>query len=163
MLEKTLLKQFITIFFSSVLLGCATPGDDYKSAGDPAQIRSDDCFSQSSIRNYQILDDRNLIVTGAGSRAYHVELASRALDLRSSWSIGFQSRSGLICSSSTLLVNDGFGSRGSATRLRSVRQLDSDELDALLVQFGKKEPENPVEQPDSAPEEIKGAEVEELG
>lgn len=149
------------IVFSSVLLGCASAGDSYESAGDPVESRSNDCFLQSSIRNYQVLDDSNLIVTGSGRRTYHIELASRTYGLRSSWSIGFRSRTGWICSTgSTLVMADGFGTQESSARLRSVRQITPEELDALLVRFGKKEPE---EHQAPAEEEVEGAEVEELG
>ena len=161
MLNKMILKQSVTIVFSSILLGCASSGDGYESAGDPVETRSNDCFLQSSIRNYQVLDDRNLIVTGSGKRTYHIELANRAYGLRSSWSIGFRSRTGMICSTgSTLVMDDGFGNQGSTVRLRSVRQITPDELEALLVRFGKQDPE---EQQAPAEEEVEGAEVEELG
>lgn len=161
MKSKCYLKQALMIIFLSSLVGCASSGDRYESAGDPVEPRSDDCFLQSSIRNYQVLDDSNLIVTGSGKRTYHVELMSRSFGLRSSWSIGFRSRTGLICSTgSTLVISDGFGSQESSARLRSVRQVTPDELDALLVRFGKKDPK---EQQAPAEEEVKGAEVEELG
>lgn len=158
---QTYIKQYFMIVFLSILLGCAASGDSYESAGDPAESRRNDCFLQSSIRDYQVLDDSNLIVTGSGNRSYHIELFSRAYGLRSSWSIGFRSSTGNICpGGSTLVINDGFGSPGSSFRLRSIRKLTPDELEALLVQFGKKEPE---EQQAPAEEEPKGAEVEELG
>ncbi len=161
MTVKCFSKQTLMLFFSCVLIGCATSGDDYESAGDPVHSRSNDCFLQSSIRNYQVLDDSNLIVTGSGKRTYHIELASRAFGLRSSWSIGFRSGTGLICSTgSALVVSEGFGSQQYSTRLRSVRQITPDELEDLLVRFGKKEPE---EQQAPAEEEVTGAEVEELG
>ena len=161
MTVKCYFKQTLILLFSCVLLGCASSGDGYESAGDPVHSRSNDCFLQSSIRNYQVLDDSNLIVTGSGKRTYHIELAHRAYGLRSSWSIGFQSRTGLICSTgSTLVVSEGFGSQDQSTRLRSVRQITPEELDDLLVRFGKKEPE---EQQAPAEEEVTGAEVEELG
>jgi hypothetical protein len=161
MISKCTLKQTLIIIFSSYLLGCASSGDSYESAGDPVEPLSNDCFLQSSIRNYQVLDDSNLIVTGSGKRTYHVQLISRAYGLRSSWSIGFRSRTGLICSTgSTLVISDGFGSQESSVRLRSVRQITPDELDAMLVRFGKKDPE---EQQAPAEEEVEGAEVEELG
>ena len=158
---KNVLKQRFLIVFSSVLLGCAASGDSYESAGDPVESRGNDCFLQSSIRDYQVLDDSNLIVTGSGNRAYHVELISRAYGLRSSWSIGFRSSTGLVCSSgATVIINDGFGTQGSMVRVRAVRQITKDEREALLVQFGKKKPE---EQQTPAEEEVEGAEVEELG
>ena len=87
MISKCYFKQALIIVFSSFLLGCASAGDGYESAGDPVESRSNDCFLQSSIRNYQVLDDSNLIVTGSGRRTYHIELASRTYGLRSSWSM----------------------------------------------------------------------------
>ena len=160
MFLKKYLKHIVITFFSSVLLGCAASSDEYESAGDPVQSRSNDCFLQSSIRNYQVLDDSNLIVTGSGKRTYHVVLFNRAYGLRSSWAVGFRSRTGMICSTgSTLVVDDGF-SRQESIGLRSVRLITPEELDALLIRHGKKDPE---EQQAPADEEVEGAEVEELG
>ncbi len=83
----------------------------------------------------------------------------KAYGLRNSWSIGFDSPSGMICrGAADIIVSDGFG-RGERIRLSSVRALSDDELDTLLVQFGKKEPE--VEHTPE-PDEVDGAEVEEL-
>ena len=117
-----------------------------------------DCISQSTIRDYQVLDDSNLIVTGAVRRKYHVALTRRVFGLRSQWSIGFRSPTGLICSNSgDVIVDDGFGPE--RIRIRSIRELNPDELDELLVRFGKKEPDV-VQTP--ATEDVEGAEVEEL-
>jgi hypothetical protein len=160
-MHKPVLKHMFILFCSGFLLSCASSGDSYESAGDPVQARGNDCFLQSSIRDYQVLDDSNLVVTGSGQRKYHVELMSRSNRLRSSWSIGFRSTTGMVCSGSgSVVLNDGFGSEGTSVRLRSVRQVTPDELEALLVQYGKKEPE---EQQAPAQEEPEGAEVEELG
>ncbi|NOR35289.1 MAG: hypothetical protein GQ577_00945 [Woeseiaceae bacterium] len=57
-----------------------------------------------------------------------------------------------------MVVNDSFGSE-ETIRISSIKQVEPDELNALLVQFGKKVPE--VERA-TAQEEVKGAEVEEL-
>lgn len=158
--NKYYIKQYIIILFSLVLLGCASSGDRYQSAGDPVESRSNDCILQSSIRDYQVLDDSNLIVTASGKRKYHVELTRRAFGLRSNWSIGFYSATGRVCSGfSEVIVDDGFG-RKETIKLRSVREISPDELDALLVRFGKKEQE---EQQAPAEETVEGAEVEELG
>ena len=156
-----MLKQLIVVFLSSIALGCAASGDTYESAGDPVESGRNDCFLQSSIRDYQVLNDSNLIVTGSANRTYHVELISRAYGLRSSWSIGFRSSTGLICSGgATLIINDGFGAQDSSVRIRAVRQVTPDERDALLIRFGKKKPE---EQQAPVEEDLEGAEVEELG
>ena len=160
MLLKRYLKHIVIASFSSVLIGCATSGDEYESAGDPVQTRSNDCIFQSSIRDYQVLDDRNLIVSGGAKRKYHVELTRRAYGLRSNWSIGFYSPTGRICSGfSEVIVDDGFGRRESI-KLQSVKELSPDEYEALLVRFGKKDPEEQEAPPE---EQVEGAEVEELG
>jgi hypothetical protein len=157
-MKKHIFQLFIVIFSSS-LLACASPVDQYESAGDPVQVRGNDCILQSSIRDYQVLDDKNLIVTAGSRGTYHVELSRRAYGLRSNWSIGFVSPTGRICSGSgEILVDDGFG-RKETVRLSSVKKLAPEEIDALLVQYGKKEPE---QEQTAQPQEIDGAAVEEL-
>lgn len=148
------------MLLSSCALGaCAASTDSYESAGDPVKVRGNDCIFQSSIRDYQVLDDKNLIVSAGSRGKYHVELSRRAFGLRSNWSIGFVTTGNTICSGSgELIVDDGFG-RKETIRLSSVRKLTPDELEMLLVQFGKKVPE--VEQT-TEPEQVNGAEVEEL-
>ena len=156
---KTFIFQLSIVGISCTFVACATPTDDYESAGDPAPIRGNDCILQSSIRDYRILDDKNLIVSAGPGRKYHVELSRRAFGLRSNWSIGFVSPTGTVCrGSSEILVDDGFG-RKETIMLSSVRRVSEDELDALLVQSGHKEPD--IEQT-VEPEEVEGAAVEEL-
>jgi hypothetical protein len=122
-------------------------------------MRGHDCISQSTIRDYQVLDDRNLIVTAGAKRKYHVQLSRQAFGLRSNWKIGFRSPTGRICSGTgDVVVNDSFGSE-ETIRISSIKAVEPDELNALLVQFGKKVPE--VERA-PAQEKVKGAEVEEL-
>jgi hypothetical protein len=123
-----------------------------------SETRGSDCISQMTIRDYQVLDDSNLIVTGAAKRKYHVILSRRAFGLASTWRIAFRSSSGRICSGfSEVVVDDGIGAE--VINIRSVRQLTPEEHDDLLVRFGKKEPD--VNQA-TAPEPVEGAEVEEL-
>jgi hypothetical protein len=151
--------QIFIVFFSTILSACATSGDAYESAGDPVTVRGNDCILQSSIRDYRTLDDRNLIVSAGARGKYLVELSRKAFGLQSGWSIAFASPAGRICSGSgEILVDDGFG-RKEAIRLSSIRKISQDELDALLVQYGKKDPETEraVE-----PREVEGAAVEEL-
>ena len=158
-LVKRVIKPIVIVFFSGVLSACAATGDSDESAGDPAPIRSHDCIFQSSIRDYQVLDDKNLIVSSGARKKYHVELSRKALGLRGNWSIGFISPTGRICpGSAEVIVDDGFG-RKETIRLISVKELTADELDALLVQFGKKAPEH---EQTTEPESVDGAEVEEL-
>ena len=54
-----------------------------------------------------------------------------------------------------------FGSfQGDEARIRSIKRLNSGQLEQVLIRYGKKEP---ADKPDPAPPEVKGAEVEELG
>jgi len=111
-----------------------------------------------SIRDYNVLDEANLIVTGPRKRSYHVVLGRRAFGLRSTWQIGFRSPTGMICpGSSELIVDDGLSVE--TYRVRSIRSMTPDDRDDLLVRFGKKEPD--MEQT-TEPHDVEGAEVEEL-
>ena len=156
---KNQLKQTLIILTSSVLVSCAAPNERSESAADRGEPRGRDCISQSSIRDYQVLDESNLIVTAGGRRKYHVQLTRRAFGLRSSWKVGFRSPTGMICSGSgEVIVEDGFGSM-ERIHMSSIRELSEEDVNELLVRFGKKEPE--VEQA-PAQEQVEGAEVEEL-
>jgi hypothetical protein len=104
------------------------------------------------------LDDSNLIVTAGGNRKHHMTLRRRAPGLRSSWSLGFRSISGQICTGfGEVVIDDGMGRE--TIRIASIRRVSPEEIDALLVRLGTKEPEH---KPAMAPKEIEGAEVEEL-
>lgn len=152
------IKQSVIILTSCLLFACASTEQE-PSGSEPERLSSgSDCISQGSIRDYTVLDDANLIVTGAGRRKYHMVLARRAFGLRSSWQIGFRDRTGRICGGfGELIADDGFGP--ASFRIESIRQLDKLEEEELLIRFGKKEPE--FVQP-RQPEEVEGAEVEEL-
>ena len=156
---KHVLKQCVLVFFSGSLLACATPGEPSADASLDEDRGGRDCISQSSIRDYQVLDESNLIVTEGVKRKYHVVLSRRAFGLRSTWQIGFHSMSNRICAGMADLVYNDTISRGESIRIHSIREIDPDELDDLLVRFGKKEPD--VTQA-PAQDDVKGAEVEEL-
>jgi len=157
-MSNSVLKQLFIVFISSYLVACAGTPEEGGSLADEARSGRLDCISQMSIRDYQVLDDANLIVTGGGRRAYHVTLYQKAFGLRSTWRIGFKSTAGRACAGSAeLIVDSGMGLE--TYRVRSIRELTPEEHDDLLVQFGKKEPEAGT---GPAPEEVEGAEVEEL-
>jgi len=157
-MRKYWVKQLLMIGFSCILYACASTNDDVSEQETGWETRGGDCISQMSIRDYQVLDESNLIVTGSGRRKYHIVLSRRAFGLRSTWRIAFQTSSGRVCSAfSDLIVDDGMGA--DKIRIRSVKQITPEEYDDLLVRFGKKEPD--VKQtPEPVP--IEGAEVEEL-
>ena len=141
------------------------------AASDPAPDSAEisdtkvgsDCISESSIRDYTVLNDSNLIVRVSRKKNYHMELTRPAYGLKSSWHIGFRSPGGYVCGgTSDLIVREGaLGSSNfdRTIRIRLIRQLTLEDEEDLLIRFGKKEPE--IEQP-RQPEEVEGAEVEEL-
>jgi hypothetical protein len=157
-MKHSLLFQILIVLLSGSLVACATTERTPDEAAYEGGSRHNDCISQTTIRDYQVLDDSNLIVTAAVKRKYHVELSRRAFGLRSSWNIGFRSSTGSVCAGFGELIVDN-GVRPERIRIASIRRLSPDDVDDLLIRFGKKEPE--FEQT-PAPEEIDGAEVEEL-
>ncbi len=155
---KVPFKQLVTMFFSCTLIACATSEERLDEVAYERESRGRDCISQSSIRDYQVLDDSNLIVTASVKRHYHVALSRRSFGLRSQLAIGFTSPTGRICPmSGDIVIDDSFGPERIG--IRSIRLLTPEELDDLLVRFGKKEPE--IKQA-PATEKVEGAEVEEL-
>ena len=160
---KNVTKQLVVIFFSCVLVACASQDAEPSAQPYADESRRSNCISEGTIRDYTVLDDANLIVSASAKRKYHIQLQRRAFGLRSTWHIGFISSTGRICPGfSEIVVSDGFGGAATARdtiRIRSVQRLSAEEVDALLIRYGKKEPE--IEQTPS-PEPVEGAEVEEL-
>ena len=146
------------IISSCCLIACASTEQGAAEEAKVADSTGSDCISNSTIRNYTILDNANLIVAQGASRKYHVELRRPAHGLRASRAIGFQSQSGLICGRfSEILIDDGFNTE--EIRISSIRRLTPESEEDLLIRFGKIEPE--IEQT-RQPEKVEGAEVEEL-
>ena len=107
-------KHLLIIVISSALAACAASQSGPEEAPEELGSRGLDCISQVSIRDYYVLDDANLIVTGSLKRRYHVTLTHRAFGLRSTWRIGFRSPTGQICAgSSELIVSDGGSGDGT--------------------------------------------------
>lgn len=150
--------QLIILLFSCGIVACAS---SESSLGDPDPREShgrSDCIFEPSIRGYTVLDQSNLIITGAGRKKYLVTLQRRAYDLDSAWQIGFDTMGSQICAGFSSVVFDG-GIDYESVRISSIRQLAPEEYDSVLIDYGRKEPE--VQQA-PAPKEIEGADVEEL-
>ena len=155
-----LLKQLVITCFSCCLVACASTQGESGTAADPGQSRSNDCIHEPSIRGYTVLDEQNLIVEASGRRQYHVVLARRAYGLRSSHFIEFDSTTSRVCAGfDGIRYDDDMRGNFGAIRIASIQELTPEEEEYLLIRFGKKEPE--IEQT-PAPQDVKGAEVEEL-
>jgi hypothetical protein len=158
-MKKRFIKQLIIAVSLSSLGACAGSGEPRDDANLADTPTGRDCISQSSIRDYQVLDESNLILTAGVKRKYHMKLSRRAYGLRSSWKIAFRSPSGRVCAGmSDIIFEDGFDTY-EQIRVDSIRELSPEEADDLLIQFGKKKDETKQA---PATEEIDGAEVEEL-
>ncbi len=156
---KNHLKQYFIVFFSCGLAACAATPQEPVAESDVDIGRGSDCISEGTVRNYEVLDDANLIVTAGARRQYHVKLVRRAMNLRHSWSIGFSSPTSRICPSfSELLVDDSFGPE--RIRIQSIQRLTDEQVKDLRYLYGKGDA-RPEEPP--PPEPVDGAEVEELG
>ena len=76
-----------------VAAGCA--GTPVQDAGDRvAAERNTDCIRTSLVRDWEALDDRNLIVYESRRRAYHVELGQSCFGLDFETMIGLYDRRG---------------------------------------------------------------------
>ena len=151
---KSLLKQLLIVISLSILVACA--GSPEAEGVDEG--RRSDCIHEPSIRGYVVLDEQNLLVQASGRRSYHVVLSRRAFGLRSSWRIGFKSRTGRVCEGFSEVVFDGDFDR-ETIRISTIRQLTPEEEEILLIRFGRKEPEI---KSTPEPQEVEGADVEEL-
>ena len=155
---KNLIKQLLSVITLSVLVACASTPEHEDGGAYEDEPPRNDCIHEPSIRGYSVLDEQNLLVDAAGRRSYHVILIRRAYGLRDTWGIGFRSTTSRICERFSDVVFEGHLG-GESIRIKTIRQLEPEEKEALLIRFGKKEPEV---RPTPAPEEVKGADVEEL-
>ena len=151
---KVAIKRMVIAICLSGLVACAGTNNDDDRSGS----RGSDCIYEPSIRGYSVLDESNLIVSTSGRRKYHVTLQRRAFGLRSSWGIAFRSRTSTVCSAFGEVLFDGHFD-DEAIRIANIRRLNPEEEDELLIRYGKKKP---AIEHTPAPQDVKGAEVEEL-
>ena len=148
-------KQLFIIFFSIILLGCASTNNE-NSASQERFSGGSDCITEGRIRGYKVLDGSNLVVSAMARRQYHVELARRTNALKFANRIGFSSSGSRICGGfGYVVVNDSLGP--DRVRITSIRRLSDEDYEDLLYRFDMAGKQQPPE-----PEPVEGAEVEEL-
>ncbi len=153
-----LIKQLFILVISCSILACASSTEPPNGAQNETRNSRSNCIFRSSIRGYSVLDESNLIIDASGRNEYHVVLYRRAIGIRSSWGISFDSRDSRICAGFSNMIFDGHLDNQSI-RISAIRRITPAEHDDLLIQFGLKEPE--IQQA-PAPNAVEGAEVEEL-
>lgn len=152
------MKQLVTFFICCFTLSLGPAGYAQSEQSQSIDRNGSDCIWIRTVRDYTTLDDQNLLVRGSGKRTYLVTLSFPSFELRSSMGLGFSSRDDQLCPyGGDGIVFDGLSRE--TIRIRSITEVSSEEAEQLMVQFGKKEPK---EQQTTAPETVKGAEVEEL-
>jgi hypothetical protein len=159
---KIVIKQLlIALYSSSILVACAATEPD-SDRGEDLTDTGSDCISIRTIRDYTALDRNSLIVEASGRRLYYVTLSMPSHELRSSFRVGVESRDERLCPyGGDRLVFDGLGSSiNIGSNIRGIQRITPEQAEELLYRYGKLEQK---EQPDPVPQELEGAEVEELG
>ena len=156
------MKQLTVLLFSSVLAACAgsSPAPDADAQAEADVRPSRGCISEKRIRGYRVLDETNLIVSGTIRRHYHVVLQRRAWGLRSSTPIKLDSPTRSVCAGFGELVYIGSNNEPARIRIRGITELNNDQYEDLLIEWGLLEPEIETR---PEPKEVEGAEIEELG
>jgi len=90
------------------------------------------------VRDFEVLDERNLIIQGPGDTAYHVVLTLPANDIETELMIGVLDNDGdgRICpfGGDSIIVEGVLTQR---VPIRSVERIDETDVEALQVQFGR--------------------------
>jgi hypothetical protein len=120
------------------IAGCGT------LSGDAVDLPTD-CILQRTIRDFEALDDQNLIIHGPGSRAYHVVLVTPVNNLDREFAIGVLDAAlgpvvpdGRICpyGGDAIIVEGPITER---VPIRSIESLNDSQLESLRVEFGEEE------------------------
>ena len=153
-----LLKHIFTVVTLSSLVACAGANGGAGEGSGGASAGRSDCIFKGSVRDYQVLDSRTLIFLASGNKAYLAQLARRVNDLATGYRLGLVSDTSRLCAGfGEVVVTNNFGTE--TVRITHIQLLTPDEHEEILIRFGKKEPDV-VHTPE--PEEVEGAEVEEL-
>ena len=113
------------LYLCAVLLasGCAVSEETAEETGEGS-----DCFYQSQLRSYKVVDDQHIVVSATGNRAYLIELWRPVHNLDRRFRIGFESPRDRVCSVISKVRVDG------GISIRSIRQIPEAERDALRSQ-----------------------------
>ena len=143
-MPRTAMRSVYLLAVSFVLAGCATTGErTVRSGCDPRS----NCFFQSDVRRFEILDDRTMLVEVGSARCpYIVELDGFLCDLRMSSMISFHDADGRICALDNSYVSGApfFSRTEDLCRIRNVRAINDDVLLESYVNAGRVPPPPPT-------------------
>lgn len=164
----------IWLLVLALLLSATANGQDEDPDVESLTPSTSDCIRTSYLRDFEILDDRNLLVLAGRRRAgYRIQLAPGCFGLRNSFGVYFESRSGRICGfpGDYLVVGDDLGAIAVGPRrqqrprrtedrcaIRGVQRLEPEAMHEVRVRFGKVPPLPPV--PEAEVEVVVGSSPE---
>ncbi len=115
------------------------------------------CIRLDRIRDYQFIDDHNLIVT-ARRRIYHMELHPTCIEPSNAFGIRFYDSGArnlkTFCAGSGYIVQDPFGREredalpSDRCHVRSIRPLNDEQLYELYIEGGRVAPPPPLPKPE---------------
>jgi hypothetical protein len=155
---KTKIYQIVIVFISCLFFMEGRAEEDKSATPRDLDLRGSDCILIRTIRDYTPLDDRNLLIWGPAKRGYFVTLFRPAFGMRSSFRLGFSSRDDQLCPYGGDSVVFG-GLNDDKISVQSISRVNAEQAEEILIRFGKKEP---AEKRTPEPQEVGGAEVEEL-
>ena len=158
-MKKDFKKQVVAVFISGVLLSAAAAAEEPGELPSDVDLEGSDCIWIRTIRDYTPLSRESLLIHASAKRSYFVRLWTPDFGLKSSFQLATRSRDDRLCPyGGDSIVFDSFS--GSEARIRSISRVTPDQVEELLIRYGKKDPGDTQ---DPAPPDVKGAEVEELG
>ncbi len=158
-MKKDFIKQVVAVLISCVLLSTAAAAEEPDELPRDLDLEGSDCIWIRTIRDYTPLSRESLLIHASAKRSYFVRLLTPDFGLKSSFQLGTRSRDDRLCPyGGDSIVFGSFS--GSEARIRSISRVTPDQVEELLIRYGKKDPGDTQ---DPAPAEVKGAEVEELG
>ncbi len=158
-MSKNLIKHILIVIISCTLVSIFAAAEEQDKLPEDLDLNGSDCIWIRTIRDYTPLSRDSLLIHASGKRSYFVRLMTPRFGAQSSFQIATVSRDDRLCPyGGDRLIFDRFS--GDESSIRSISRVTPEQVEMLLIRYGKKEP---VDQPDPAPPEVKGAEVEELG
>ncbi|MYH32279.1 MAG: hypothetical protein F4133_11105 [Gammaproteobacteria bacterium] len=162
--SRLTLPALAAIAAALLVTSCATTEGEGASASRPGRIArfphnmaSGDCFFQSRVDNFEVLNESNLLVFDGRRRVYHVEISPPSMDLRHAYGINFRSSTGRVCGNPGERLQITGGTFGSfPLSVTGVYRLDAVTQTAVRAHFGQA-----VAQP-LPPEDEDAAAIEEL-
>ncbi|MEM8988675.1 MAG: DUF6491 family protein [Pseudomonadota bacterium] len=128
-------RRLIAILLLTGLSGLAASGaraEDEAEAFDLSQYDdANACVFTNSIRDFSVIDRRNLVIEASGRRTYLVTLFSSCFGLNFAHSLAFSSTSGRICGNSNDKIYLG---RGEVCRINGIIRVESEEIAEKIVE-----------------------------